>query len=128
MTGHPPSVIYVGLQKTGSTFLRHYFYAHPEIHCSRHGLFFQTDAADGSADEVRARYQSLFTDDPFPASARVVEAGELIQIPAAVVRGLMQRHPSVGQVLAVRRMAMVRPPFRIGERVAAGASPARGGT
>ena len=43
---------------------------------------------------------TVFTTDPFPASARVVEAGELIQIPAVVVRELMDRHPSVGQVLA----------------------------
>lgn len=43
---------------------------------------------------------TVFTSDPFPASARVVKAGELIQIPAELVRTLMDRHPAVGQVLA----------------------------
>ncbi|RLJ68002.1 sulfotransferase [Sulfurisoma sediminicola] len=65
--GYPPGVVYIGLQKTGSTYLRHYFYNHPEIHCTRHGTFFQTAAADVArhgGDAVRSRYEALFADDP----------------------------------------------------------------
>lgn len=43
---------------------------------------------------------TVFTKEPFPASARVVEAGEVFQIPADLLRVLMDRHPSVGRVLA----------------------------
>jgi len=63
MAQNPPHVVYVGLQKTGSTYLRHYFYNHPDIFCSRHGKFFQTDAADVAqhgSDGVRSRYEALF--------------------------------------------------------------------
>lgn len=64
--GYLPSIVYIGLQKTGSTYLRHYFYNHPEIHCTRHGTFFQTEAADialGGIEGVRARYEANFTED-----------------------------------------------------------------
>ncbi|HVP29445.1 MAG TPA: sulfotransferase [Myxococcota bacterium] len=62
-----PQVVYVGLQKTGSTYLRHYFFQHPEIGCSRHGIFFQTDAADveaRGADAVRADYRARLSGEP----------------------------------------------------------------
>jgi hypothetical protein len=67
MTLFPPDVIYIGLQKTGSTYLRNYFYNHPEIHCSRFGTFFQTEAADiatQGTEAVRARYEAFFCEDP----------------------------------------------------------------
>ena len=67
MKHFPPDVIYIGLQKTGSTYLRNYFYNHPEIHCSRFGTFFQTEAADIATDgleAVRARYEANFSADP----------------------------------------------------------------
>jgi hypothetical protein len=62
-----PNVIYIGLQKTGSTFLRHYFWNHGEVYCDRHGIFFQTDQADitaRGADAVRADYAALFAERP----------------------------------------------------------------
>ncbi len=62
-----PNVIYIGLQKTGSTFLRHYFWNHDEIYCDRHGIFFQTPAADikaRSAELVRADYAAHFKPRP----------------------------------------------------------------
>lgn len=62
-----PHALYLGLQKSGSTFLRHYFFQHPEIHCSRHGLFFQTDAADVSrrgAALVRSDYAERLAGEP----------------------------------------------------------------
>jgi CBS domain-containing protein len=43
---------------------------------------------------------TVFTTDPFPASARTVESTEVIQISSAVVRALLEWHPSVGRVLA----------------------------
>ncbi len=43
---------------------------------------------------------TVFTTDPFPASARVVEPGEVIEIRADVLRRLLQKHPAVGSVLA----------------------------
>ena len=42
---------------------------------------------------------TLFTTDPFPASARVVVPGEILQLPAQVVRELSDRYPGVGKVL-----------------------------
>jgi hypothetical protein len=67
MAHFPPDVIYIGLQKTGSTYLRNYFYNHAETHCSRYGTFFQTEAADiaiHGVETVRARYESHFVADP----------------------------------------------------------------
>lgn len=61
----PPHVIYIGLQKTGSTFLRGYFASHPQVSWTRHGTFFQTEAADVArhgVDVVRDRYGTLFTE------------------------------------------------------------------
>jgi hypothetical protein len=58
-----PDVVYIGLQKTGSTFLRHYFWNHDEVYCDRHGIFFQTDQADTTrrgVNAVRADYAALF--------------------------------------------------------------------
>ena len=66
----PPLIIYIGLQKTGSTFLRGYFSAHPQVYWTRHGTFFQTEAADVDRfgrESVRSRYEALFvetTDKP----------------------------------------------------------------
>ena len=58
-----PNVIYIGLQKTGSTFLRKYFDTHPKLAYTRHGKFFQRPESDahlhGSA-AVRAEYARLF--------------------------------------------------------------------
>lgn len=65
-TVFPPEVIYIGLQKTGSTFLRGYFYSHPQVRCTRHGKFFLGDEADvgaRGADAVRAGYAAHFADD-----------------------------------------------------------------
>jgi len=62
-----PRAIYLGLQKSGSLFLRHYFFQHPSIHCSRQGLFFQTDAADVDARgvaAVRADYAARLAGEP----------------------------------------------------------------
>ncbi|MDW7711899.1 MAG: putative nucleotidyltransferase substrate binding domain-containing protein [Deferrisomatales bacterium] len=44
---------------------------------------------------------TVFTSDPFPVSARVLAAGEILQIPVAIVQDLVQKYPAVGQVLAV---------------------------
>jgi CBS domain-containing protein len=55
---------------------------------------------------------TVFTDDPFPASARIVEPGALIQIPADVVRRLLDRHPAVGRVLAVAMAQRVEDLFQ----------------
>lgn len=58
-----PNVLYVGLQKSGSTFLRHYFWSHPDVYCDRHAMFFQTaeaDIATRGADAVRADYERRF--------------------------------------------------------------------
>ncbi len=58
-----PHVLYVGLQKTGSTFLRHYFYQHPGIDCTRHGALLQTSACDVAARgeaAARASYAARF--------------------------------------------------------------------
>ena len=38
-----PDVIYIGLQKTGSAFLRSYFTQHPEVSWTRHATMFQLD-------------------------------------------------------------------------------------
>lgn len=65
--GRLPNVLYIGLQKSGSTFLRHYFWSHPAIYCDRHAMFFQTDAADTrtrGAEAVRADYAKLFEERP----------------------------------------------------------------
>ncbi len=43
---------------------------------------------------------TVFSDEPFPASARIVTPGDLIQIRAAVLRDLMDRNPGVGRVIA----------------------------
>ncbi len=43
---------------------------------------------------------TVFTTEPFPASARVVEPGELLEIRADTLRRLMEQHPAVGSVLA----------------------------
>lgn len=61
----PPHVIYIGLQKTGSTFLRGYFASHPQVSWTRNGTFFQTEAADVAVhgvDVVRDQYEALFTE------------------------------------------------------------------
>jgi len=47
-----------------------------------------------------AGWLSVFSSDPFPASARIAEPGELLQLPVEVLRRLLDRHPSVGRVLA----------------------------
>ncbi len=64
---HLPDVLYIGLQKTGSTFLRNYFWSHDELYCDRNGAFFQTSAADVAArgvDAVRADYAGKFPERP----------------------------------------------------------------
>lgn len=64
---YPPHTIYIGLQKTGSTYLRNYFFNHPEVYCSRKGAFFQTDSADINLHgelAVRISYESLFEQNP----------------------------------------------------------------
>ncbi len=43
---------------------------------------------------------SVFTRDPFPASARIVEPGDILRIETDVLRGLVETYPSIGQVLA----------------------------
>jgi hypothetical protein len=63
---YPPNVVYVGLQKTGSTFLRGYFSNHPEVNWTRHGAFFQTEVADLDRQPngfVRSHYEAFFTED-----------------------------------------------------------------
>lgn len=57
---------------------------------------------------------SLFSRDPFPASARIVEPGEILRIEAAAVQRLLEAHPAVGQVLAA---AMARRLEDLFERV-----------
>ncbi|GAB4277375.1 MAG: DUF294 nucleotidyltransferase-like domain-containing protein [Deferrisomatales bacterium] len=43
---------------------------------------------------------TVFTSEPFPASARIAEPGEVLEIPSRTVRDLMARYPSMGHVLA----------------------------
>lgn len=62
-----PHTVYIGLQKTGSTYIRGYLYSHPEVSCTRHGAFFQKaqSEATNAGDEVaREQYGKLFTYDP----------------------------------------------------------------
>jgi hypothetical protein len=62
-----PHVVYIGLQKTGSTYLRGYLYNHPEVSCTRHGAFFQktqSEVTDAKAEMAREQYGKLFSCDP----------------------------------------------------------------
>ncbi len=50
---------------------------------------------------------TVFTTDPFPVSAHIVESGDILQIPTHIVKKLMEEHSSVGEVFAstmARRM------------------------
>jgi len=71
----------------------------------------------GSPDEEKVVYLSgpgqvvgwltVFTTDPFPVSAHIIEGGDILQIPTTVVKKLMEKHSSVGEVFAstmARRM------------------------
>lgn len=62
---------------------------------------------------------TVFSTEPFPASARVVEPGELIQLPAPAIRRLLDRHPSVGQVLATTMARRLEDLFQEIRRTAA---------
>ena len=49
-----PDVLYIGLQRTGSTFLRGYFSAHPDIVWTREGYRLQvTGLANGYLEAAR---------------------------------------------------------------------------
>lgn len=62
-----PHAVYIGLQKTGSTYIRGYLYNHPEVSCTRHGAFFQkeqSEATDAKLEMARKEYGELFPCDP----------------------------------------------------------------
>jgi hypothetical protein len=70
----PPNVIYIGLQKTGSTFLRGYFSNHPQVLWTRHGAFFQTEVADVDLygkETVRAQYEAQFAESAGETPCRI---------------------------------------------------------
>ena len=52
-----PDIVYIGQQKTGSTFLRSYFTQHPRIAWTRHATMYQLDPFD------RERYLARFADE-----------------------------------------------------------------
>ena len=62
-----PDAVYIGLQKTGSTFLRKYFQTHSNLSFTRHGKFFQRPESDPdthSPESIRDRYADLFQSAP----------------------------------------------------------------
>ncbi|MBE0617169.1 MAG: CBS domain-containing protein [Proteobacteria bacterium] len=71
---------------------------------------------------------TVFTTEPFPASARVVEPGDLLQFPAEVFRRLLDRHPSVGQILAATMARRLEDLFQQIRREAAQSSLGRAET
>src|SRR3546814_18149521 len=62
-----PDAIYIGLQKTGSLFVRKYFQLHSELSYTRCGKFFQRDESDPEIhgrEAVHIRYADYFLSAP----------------------------------------------------------------
>lgn len=65
--GRIPDAIYIGLQKTGSLFVRKYFQLHSELSYTRCGKFFQRDESDPEIhghEVVHIRYADHFLSAP----------------------------------------------------------------
>lgn len=61
---------------------------------------------------------TVFTTDPFPVSAHIVESGDILQIPTHIVKKLMEKYSSVGEVFASTMARRMQDLFReIGSEV-----------
>jgi hypothetical protein len=68
-----PDFLYIGLQRTGSTFLRGYFTAHPDIVWTREGYRLQvTGLLGGYLDAARQAWRERAKDRPAPPGKRAM--------------------------------------------------------
>jgi len=70
----------------------------------------QVVSVSGPGDLVG--WLSVFTPDPFPASARVAAPGDVLEVPTEVLRELAARYPEVGSLLAASMARRLQDLFR----------------
>ena len=118
--GRMPSVLYVGLQKTGSTFLRHYFYQHPDVECTRSGALLQTDACDVARVGL-AQAQAAYAEALPPAGAPLrIDMYESLAM-GYLLRGVdaWEAHTFVTPVSGLAHPSVVYDPGALARRLAA---------